>query len=53
MHDIGALRGRLSRRQRDNDCDGVDIDETAAARFPYSRSYLPVCRLGDGTVWNY
>jgi mannonate dehydratase len=32
---------------------GVDIDETAAARFPYARSYLPVCRLVDGTMWNY
>ncbi len=32
---------------------GVDIDEAAAARFPYTRSYLPVCRLTDGTLWNY
>jgi len=32
---------------------GVDIDEQAAARFPYARSYLPVCRLADGTLWNY
>jgi mannonate dehydratase len=32
---------------------GVEIDEQAAARFPYARSYLPVCRLADGTLWNY
>lgn len=29
---------------------GVDIDEVAAARYPYSRAYLPVNRLQDGTV---
>jgi mannonate dehydratase len=29
---------------------GVDIDEEAAARFPYSPAYLPVNRLEDGTV---
>jgi mannonate dehydratase len=32
---------------------GVDIDENAAARFPYVRSYLPVNRLADGTLWNW
>ena len=32
---------------------GVDIDEDLAARFPYKRAYLPVCRLGDGTMWNW
>jgi mannonate dehydratase len=29
---------------------GVDIDEEAAARFPYQPAYLPVNRLEDGTV---
>ncbi|WP_089153958.1 D-mannonate dehydratase ManD [Micromonospora sp. NBS 11-29] len=29
---------------------GVDIDEEAAARFPYAPAYLPVNRLTDGTV---
>ncbi|WDZ83512.1 D-mannonate dehydratase ManD [Micromonospora cathayae] len=29
---------------------GVDIDEEAAARYPYSPAYLPVNRLEDGTV---
>lgn len=29
---------------------GVDIDEEAAARYPYSPAYLPVNRLHDGTV---
>lgn len=32
---------------------GVDIDEAAAARFPYEPAYLPVARLEDGTVWNW
>ena len=32
---------------------GVDFDEDAAAEFPYKRSYLPVSRLEDGTLWNW
>jgi len=32
---------------------GVDIDEPAAARFPYKAAYLPVARLADGTMWNW
>ena len=32
---------------------GVDIDESLAARYPYQRAYLPVNRLGDGTMWNW
>ena len=32
---------------------GVDIDEQAAARFPYKPAYLPVARLEDGTMWNW
>ncbi len=32
---------------------GVDIDEAAAARFPYSRAYLPVNRLEDGSMYNW
>ncbi|MFB9239898.1 D-mannonate dehydratase ManD [Plantactinospora siamensis] len=29
---------------------GVDIDEEAAARYPYSPAYLPVNRLEDGSI---
>ncbi|PXY22570.1 D-mannonate dehydratase ManD [Prauserella muralis] len=29
---------------------GVDIDEAAAARYPYQPAYLPVNRLEDGTM---
>jgi mannonate dehydratase len=29
---------------------GVDIDERAAGRFPYTRSYLPLSRKTDGTI---
>ena len=32
---------------------GVDIDEKAAARFPYRRAFLPVNRLEDGSLWNW
>ena len=32
---------------------GVDFDEKLAAKFPYQRSYLPVNRLLDGTLWNW
>ena len=32
---------------------GVDIDEDAAAKYPYQRAYLPVARLQDGTMWNW
>lgn len=32
---------------------GVDIDERAAASFPYRRAYLPVNRLEDGTLWSW
>ena len=32
---------------------GVDFDEAEAGRYPYKRSYLPVSRLEDGTMWNW
>lgn len=32
---------------------GVDIDETAAATFPYKRAYLPLARLMDGTMHSW
>lgn len=32
---------------------GVDFDEAAALQYPYKRSYLPVSRLEDGTLWNW
>jgi len=32
---------------------GVDIDETAAARYPYRPASLPVNRLEDGTLHNW
>ena len=32
---------------------GVDFNEEEAAKYPYKRSYLPVCRLEDGTLWNW
>ena len=32
---------------------GVDIDEAAAARYPYQPKQLPIARLDDGTMWNW
>ena len=32
---------------------GIDFDEDAAMDYPYKRSYLPVSRLEDGTLWNW
>jgi len=32
---------------------GVDIDEARAETHPYTRAYLPVNRLEDGTMWSW
>lgn len=32
---------------------GVEFNEETAKAFPYKRSYLPVSRLEDGTMWNW
>lgn len=32
---------------------GIDFNEEAARAHPYRRSYLPVSRLEDGTLWNW
>lgn len=32
---------------------GTDVDEAAAARYPYQRAYLPVCRRADGAVHDW
>ncbi|WP_179353149.1 D-mannonate dehydratase ManD [Winogradskyella vidalii] len=32
---------------------GVDFDEEASKKYPYNRSYLPVSRLEDGTLWSW
>ena len=32
---------------------GVEFDEEAAKKYPYKRSYLPVSRLEDGTLWDW
>lgn len=32
---------------------GIEFDETEAEKYTYVRSYLPVCRLEDGTVWDW
>ncbi len=32
---------------------GVDLDEAAAAKYPYQRSYLPTVRRADGSVHDW
>ena len=32
---------------------GVDIDEKAAAKFPYAPASLPINRLRDGAMWDW
>ena len=32
---------------------GVDYDEILASNYKYKRSYLPVTRLEDGTLWDW
>ncbi|MFJ4921090.1 D-mannonate dehydratase ManD [Streptomyces sp. NPDC088725] len=32
---------------------GIELDDEAAARFPYEQAYLPVNRLTDGTVHDW
>jgi len=32
---------------------GVEFDETLVEKYPYKRSYLPVSRLEDGTMWHW
>jgi mannonate dehydratase len=32
---------------------GVELDETLAAKYPYSRAFLPVNRLEDGSMFNW
>jgi len=32
---------------------GIDFNEDAAHEYPYKRSYLPVSRLEDGTLWHW
>jgi mannonate dehydratase len=32
---------------------GVELDETAAAAYPYRPAYLPVSRLADGTIHDW
>ena len=32
---------------------GIDFNEDLAKKYPYKRSYLPVSRLEDGTLWHW
>ena len=32
---------------------GVEFDEEASKQYPYKRSYLPISRLDDGTLWDW
>jgi mannonate dehydratase len=50
-HDYTFRGGRLFCGE--NPGHGVGIDETLAARYPYSPKQLPVARLEDGTMWDW
>lgn len=50
-HDLKMVDGMLHVGDRPG--LGVDFDEEAAAKYPYNRSYLPVSRLEDGTLWSW
>jgi len=50
-HDYAFSDGLLHCGERPG--HGVDIDEAAAAKFPYDPKQLPVARLQDGTMWNW
>jgi mannonate dehydratase len=50
-HDYTFRAGRLFCGE--NPGHGVSIDETLAARYPYSPKQLPVARLEDGTMWDW
>jgi mannonate dehydratase len=50
-HDYTFSGGRLFCGEKPG--HGVDIDETLAARYPYSPKQLPIARLEDGTMWDW
>lgn len=50
-HSYGFAEGYLDLEGRPG--LGVDIDEAAAAKYPYRRAYLPVNRLEDGTMHSW
>ncbi|MDD9739733.1 MULTISPECIES: D-mannonate dehydratase ManD [Marinovum] len=50
-HDLALKDGMI--HVGDSPGLGVDFDEEAAAKYPYRRSYLPVSRLEDGTLWSW
>lgn len=50
-HDYVFRDGRL--HVGDTPGHGVSIDETLAAKYPYSPRQLPVARLEDGAMWDW
>ena len=50
-HDMRLQSGMLHVSERPG--LGIDFDEELAQKYPYKRSYLPVSRLQDGTLWNW
>jgi mannonate dehydratase len=50
-HDYAFHDGRLFCGESPG--HGVTIDETLAARFPYSPKQLPIARLEDGSMWDW
>ncbi len=50
-HDMSIENGMIHVSDRPG--LGVDFNEEAAKDYPYNRSYLPVSRLEDGTLWSW
>jgi mannonate dehydratase len=50
-HDYAFRDGRLHCGESPG--HGVTIDETLAAKFPYSAKQLPIARLEDGGMWDW
>ena len=50
-YDVTLEKGMLF--PKDTPGIGVNFDEKEAIKYPYKRSYLPVSRLEDGTLWDW
>ena len=50
-HDLTMVDGMLY--IKDVPGLGIDFNEEEAIKYPYKRSYLPVNRLEDGTMWSW
>ena len=50
-YDVELKNGMLY--MKDKPGLGIEFDEERAEKYPYKRSYLPISRLEDGTMWSW